>query len=184
MKSAAVLSTPGRRQQVSTDGGTAPAWSRDGRELFFTATQTTGGQATFTNMIAVRSGCARDSRRARRACSVKAGTVPLRPSRLRRDAGWAAVPDGPAEGTTRRASRRSLRATPTGSCRHFRTDRPHEAASIDNLERSGLPLGVVRLRLSVMPAPRADRMTLARALNALTAAVTEVTILDFVGVLW
>src|SRR4030095_5483814 len=36
--------------------------------------------------------------------------------------------------------------TPTGSCRHFRTDSPHETAGIDDLERSGLPLGVVRLR--------------------------------------
>ena len=26
---------PGPRQQVSTDGGTGPAWSRDGRELFY-----------------------------------------------------------------------------------------------------------------------------------------------------
>ena len=47
---------PGPRQQVSTDGGTAPAWSRDGRELFFTTTQTTGGQATFTKMMAVTVG--------------------------------------------------------------------------------------------------------------------------------
>jgi hypothetical protein len=41
---------------VSTDGGTGPAWSRDGRELFFTTTQTTGGQATFTKMMAVNVG--------------------------------------------------------------------------------------------------------------------------------
>ena len=47
---------PGPRQQVSTDGGTAPAWSRDGRELFYTTTQTTGGQATFTKMMAVTVG--------------------------------------------------------------------------------------------------------------------------------
>ena len=26
----------GSRHQISTDGGTAPAWSRDGRELFYT----------------------------------------------------------------------------------------------------------------------------------------------------
>ncbi len=47
---------PGSRHQVSTNGGTAPAWSRDGRELFFTTTQTTGGQATFTKMMAVAVG--------------------------------------------------------------------------------------------------------------------------------
>ena len=47
---------PGPRQQVSTDGGTAPAWSRDGRELFYTTTQTRGGQATFTKMMAVSVG--------------------------------------------------------------------------------------------------------------------------------
>jgi hypothetical protein len=44
---------PGPRQQVSTDGGTAPAWSRDGRELFYTTTQTLGGQATLTKMMVV-----------------------------------------------------------------------------------------------------------------------------------
>jgi Tol biopolymer transport system component/predicted Ser/Thr protein kinase len=44
---------PGPRQQISTDGGTAPAWSRDGRELFYTTTQTVGGQATLTRMMAV-----------------------------------------------------------------------------------------------------------------------------------
>jgi Tol biopolymer transport system component len=44
---------PGPRQQVSTNGGTGPAWSRDGKELFYTPTQTTGGQATFTQMMAV-----------------------------------------------------------------------------------------------------------------------------------
>ena len=26
---------PGGRSQISTDGGSTPAWSRDGRELFF-----------------------------------------------------------------------------------------------------------------------------------------------------
>jgi serine/threonine-protein kinase len=44
---------PGARQPISTDGGTAPAWSRDGRELFFTTTQTAGGQATPTKMMVV-----------------------------------------------------------------------------------------------------------------------------------
>jgi Tol biopolymer transport system component len=44
---------PGSRQQVSANGGTGPAWSRDGRELFYTTTQTTGGQATLTRMMAV-----------------------------------------------------------------------------------------------------------------------------------
>jgi hypothetical protein len=44
---------PGLRQQVSTDGGTAPAWSGDGRELFYTTTQSVGGQATLTKMMAV-----------------------------------------------------------------------------------------------------------------------------------
>ncbi len=36
---------PGPRQQVSVDGGTAPAWSRDGRELFYTTTQAFGATA-------------------------------------------------------------------------------------------------------------------------------------------
>jgi serine/threonine-protein kinase len=44
---------PGTRHQVSTDGGTGPAWSHDGRELFYTTTQTVGGQATLTRMMAV-----------------------------------------------------------------------------------------------------------------------------------
>jgi serine/threonine-protein kinase len=43
----------GPRHQISTDGGTAPAWSRDGRELFYTTTETFGGQATLTRMMAV-----------------------------------------------------------------------------------------------------------------------------------
>ena len=42
---------PGPRQQVSANGGTGPAWSHDGRELFFTTTQTAGGQATLTGMM-------------------------------------------------------------------------------------------------------------------------------------
>jgi serine/threonine-protein kinase len=44
---------PGPRQQVSTNGGTAPAWSHDGRELFYTTSQSVGGQATLTKMMAV-----------------------------------------------------------------------------------------------------------------------------------
>jgi Tol biopolymer transport system component len=44
---------PGPRYQVSTDGGTGPAWSCDGRELFYTTTQAAGGQAAFTKMMAV-----------------------------------------------------------------------------------------------------------------------------------
>ena len=46
---------PGRgpRQQVSNEGGTSPAWSRDGRELFYTTTQTVGGQAAPTSMMSV-----------------------------------------------------------------------------------------------------------------------------------
>ena len=44
---------PGPRQQVSTAGGTGPAWSRDGRELFYTTSQTVGGQAAFTRMMSV-----------------------------------------------------------------------------------------------------------------------------------
>ena len=43
----------GSRHQISTDGGIAPAWSRDGRELFYTTTATFGGQATLTRMMAV-----------------------------------------------------------------------------------------------------------------------------------
>jgi eukaryotic-like serine/threonine-protein kinase len=44
---------PGPRQQVSPNGGTGPAWSHDGRELFYTTTQSIGGQATLTRMMAV-----------------------------------------------------------------------------------------------------------------------------------
>ncbi|HVH28778.1 MAG TPA: protein kinase [Vicinamibacterales bacterium] len=44
---------PGARQQISLDGGTAPAWSRDGRELFYTTTSSVGGQATLTTMMVV-----------------------------------------------------------------------------------------------------------------------------------
>ena len=44
---------PGPRQQVSANGGTGPAWSHDGRELFYTTTQTMGGQATLTRMMVV-----------------------------------------------------------------------------------------------------------------------------------
>jgi dipeptidyl aminopeptidase/acylaminoacyl peptidase len=44
---------PGSRQPVSANGGTGPAWSRNGRELFYTTTQTVGGQATLTKMMAV-----------------------------------------------------------------------------------------------------------------------------------
>jgi eukaryotic-like serine/threonine-protein kinase len=43
----------GARHQISTDGGTAPAWSRDGRELFYTTTATAGGQASVTRMMTV-----------------------------------------------------------------------------------------------------------------------------------
>jgi serine/threonine-protein kinase len=44
----------GSRHQISIDGGTAPAWSRDGRELFYTTTAPTpGGQASLTRMMAV-----------------------------------------------------------------------------------------------------------------------------------
>ena len=44
---------PGPRQQVSTGGGMGPAWSRDGRELFYTTPQSFGGQATPTKMMVV-----------------------------------------------------------------------------------------------------------------------------------
>lgn len=44
---------PGTRQQVSANGGTGPAWSHDGRELFYTPTQAFGGQATLNKMMAV-----------------------------------------------------------------------------------------------------------------------------------
>jgi len=44
---------PGARQQISVDGGTAPAWSRDGRELFYTTASSVGGQATLTKMMVV-----------------------------------------------------------------------------------------------------------------------------------
>jgi Tol biopolymer transport system component len=44
---------PGSRELVSTDGGTAPGWARHGRELFYTTTQTIGGQAAPTRMMVV-----------------------------------------------------------------------------------------------------------------------------------
>jgi Tol biopolymer transport system component len=44
---------PGARQQISVDGGTAPAWSRDGRELFYVTASTVGGQAALTKMMVV-----------------------------------------------------------------------------------------------------------------------------------
>ena len=44
---------PGPRQQVSVNGGTGPAWSRDGRELFYSTTPAFGGQAAMTKMMAV-----------------------------------------------------------------------------------------------------------------------------------
>src|SRR5207253_1460339 len=49
---------PGPRHQVSANGGTAPAFSRDGRELFYTTTESVGGQATLTKMmvVAITSG--------------------------------------------------------------------------------------------------------------------------------
>jgi Tol biopolymer transport system component len=44
---------PGARQQISVDGGTAPAWSRDGRELFYMTAPSVGGQAAQTTMMVV-----------------------------------------------------------------------------------------------------------------------------------
>jgi len=44
---------PGARQQISVDGGTAPAWSRDGRELFYITALSVGGQAALTKMMVV-----------------------------------------------------------------------------------------------------------------------------------
>jgi len=44
---------PGPRQQVSVDGGEAPAWSRDGRELFYSAVANVGQGATTREWIAV-----------------------------------------------------------------------------------------------------------------------------------
>jgi Tol biopolymer transport system component len=44
---------PGGRQQISVDGGTAPAWSRDGREIFYVTAQSFGGQAALTKMMVV-----------------------------------------------------------------------------------------------------------------------------------
>jgi len=43
----------GARQQVSVDGGTASAWSHDGRELFYMTASSIGGQAAPTKMMAV-----------------------------------------------------------------------------------------------------------------------------------
>jgi serine/threonine-protein kinase len=44
---------PGARQQISVEGGTAPAWSRNGRELFYMTAPSFGGQAALTKMMAV-----------------------------------------------------------------------------------------------------------------------------------
>jgi Tol biopolymer transport system component len=44
---------PGARQQISVDGGTAPAWSRDGREIFYITAVSVGGQAALTKMMVV-----------------------------------------------------------------------------------------------------------------------------------
>jgi serine/threonine-protein kinase len=44
---------PGARQQISVDGGSAPAWSRDGRELFYVTAPSVGGQAALTKMMVV-----------------------------------------------------------------------------------------------------------------------------------
>jgi hypothetical protein len=44
---------PGARQQISVDGGTAPAWSRDGREIFYITASSVGGQAALTKMMVV-----------------------------------------------------------------------------------------------------------------------------------
>jgi eukaryotic-like serine/threonine-protein kinase len=44
---------PGARQQISIDGGTAPAWSRDGREVFYMTAPSVGGQAAQTTMMVV-----------------------------------------------------------------------------------------------------------------------------------
>jgi hypothetical protein len=38
---------------VSADGGTAPTWSHDGRELFYATTQSSGGEATLNKMMVV-----------------------------------------------------------------------------------------------------------------------------------
>ena len=43
----------GARHQISVDGGTAPTWSRDGRELFYITALTVGGQAAVTKMRVV-----------------------------------------------------------------------------------------------------------------------------------
>jgi serine/threonine-protein kinase len=44
---------PGARQQISVGGGTAPAWSHDGRELFYNTARSIGGQATSMKMMSV-----------------------------------------------------------------------------------------------------------------------------------
>lgn len=44
---------PGVRQQVSANGGTGPAWSHDGHELFYMSRPAFGGQAILTKMMAV-----------------------------------------------------------------------------------------------------------------------------------
>ena len=47
---------PGPRHQISTNGGTAPAWSGDGHELFYTTALSVGGQAGPNTMMAVSVG--------------------------------------------------------------------------------------------------------------------------------
>ena len=93
---------PGPRQQVSTNGGTAPAWSHDGRELFYTTTQTVGGQATLTKMMAVPVAL-RPTFSAGAPLMLFQGQLRCDSgnSRLRRDVGWPSVPDGPAERASR-----------------------------------------------------------------------------------
>jgi serine/threonine-protein kinase len=43
----------GARQQVSVGGGTAPAWSRDGKELFYLTARSVGGQAVPLKIMVV-----------------------------------------------------------------------------------------------------------------------------------
>ncbi len=93
---------PGPRQQVSTDGGTAPAWARDARELFY-HDHTISWRAGDSHQDDGRGGRLQPdaSQPARLGCSSRAGTVHGAYSPLRRDGRRPAIPDGPAEGATR-----------------------------------------------------------------------------------
>ena len=92
---------PGPRQQVSANGGTGPAWSHDGRELFYTHDADDGGTG-YVDQDDGGSGHA--STNLHRGCAAPAVRRTLRRDSghpvLRCHSGRPKVPDGPAEGTS------------------------------------------------------------------------------------